>query len=67
MFTDNDIYSRLLNGKLQTNLGYLYENITAQTLAFNGHELYYHTFLNEASKHNYEIDFLITDKKRSAR
>ena len=63
-FTDNDIYSRLLNGKLQTNLGYLYENILAQTLASSGHELYYHTFLNEASRHNYEIDFLIADKRK---
>lgn len=63
-FTDNDIYSKLLNGKLQTNLGYLYENMIAQTLASNGHELYYHTFLNEASRHNYEIDFLIADKRK---
>ena len=63
-FTDNDIYSRLLTGKLSANLGYLYENIVAQTLASNGHELYYHTFLNEASRHNHEIDFLIADQKK---
>jgi len=25
-FTENDIYSKLLNGKLQANLGYIYEN-----------------------------------------
>ena len=63
-FTDNDIYSRLLNGKLQANLGYLYENMLAQTLVANGHELYYHTFLNEASRHNYKIDFIIADKRK---
>ena len=63
-FTENDIYSRLLNGKLQTNLGYLYENIIAQTLAMNGHELYYHTFLNEKSKHNYEVDFILAEKNK---
>ena len=63
-FTDNDIYSRLLSGKLQTNLGYLYKNMMAQTLASNGYELYYHTFLNESSRHNYEIDFLIADKRK---
>lgn len=63
-FTDNDIYSRLLSGKLQTNLGYLYENVVAQTLAANGHALYYHTFLNEKSKHNYEVDFLISEKNK---
>lgn len=63
-FTENDIYMRLLNDKIQANLGYLYENIVAQTLVANGHELYYHTFLNEASKHNYEIDFLIPEKNK---
>jgi len=63
-FTENDIYSRLLSGKLQTNLGYLYENAVAQALATNGHALYYHTFLNEKSKHNYEIDFLISEKNK---
>ena len=58
-FTENAIYSRLLNDTLQANLGYLYENVIAQTLATNGHELYYHTFLNAKTRHNYEIDFLI--------
>lgn len=63
-FTENDIYSRLLSDNLQANLGYIYENMIAQTLATNGHELYYHTFLNEKSRHNYEIDFLITEKNK---
>ncbi len=63
-FTDNDIYGRLLGDSLQANLGYLYENIVAQTLVANGHELYYHTFLNEKSKHNYEVDFLISEKNK---
>ena len=63
-FTENDIYSRLLSGKLQTNLGYLYENAVAQMLAANGHALYYYTFLNEKSKHNYEVDFLISEKNK---
>ncbi|MCR5598058.1 MAG: AAA family ATPase [Lachnospiraceae bacterium] len=63
-FTENEIYTRLLSDKLQANLGYLYENMVAQTLAANGHELYYHTFLNEASKHNYEIDFLISERNK---
>lgn len=26
--------------------------------------LYYHTFLNEKSRHNYEIDFLIAEKNK---
>lgn len=63
-FTENGIYLRLLSDKLQTNLGYLYENVVAQILATNGYELYYHTFLNEKSRHNYEVDFLIAEKNK---
>ena len=63
-FTENDIYSKLLNGKLQANLGYIYENVVAQTLAANGYELYYHTFLNEKTRHNYEVDFLVAEKNK---
>ncbi|WP_353936727.1 AAA family ATPase [uncultured Eubacterium sp.] len=63
-FTDNDIYENLLNDKSKVNLGYLYENVVAQILAANGHELYYYTWRNEVSKRNYELDFLITDKNK---
>lgn len=63
-FTENIIYEKLLGDKLGMNLGYLYENVVAQMLAANGKELFYHTFLNEASKHNYEIDFLIGKKNK---
>ena len=63
-FTDNDIYAKLLNGKLQANLGYLYENAVAQILAANGIELFYYSFPNEVTRHNYEIDFIIPDKKK---
>ncbi len=63
-FTENIIYEKLLSGKLGVNLGYLYENIVAQTLAAGGSELFYHTFLNEASRHNYEVDFLFTEKNK---
>ena len=64
IFTDNDIYENLLNDKSKVNLGYLYENVVAQILAANGHELYYYTWRNEVSKRNYELDFLITDKNK---
>jgi len=63
-FTENVIYEKLLNDKLSTNLGYLYENITAQQLAASGNRLFYYTFPNEQTRHNYEIDFLtIRDNK----
>lgn len=63
-FTENIIYEKLLSDKLGVNLGYLYENVVAQILATNGHALYYYTFLNEKTKHNYEIDFLISNRNK---
>lgn len=63
-FTENELYEKLLNDKLSANLGYLYENAVAQTLAANGNELFYHSWQNETSKHNYEVDFLITRKNK---
>lgn len=66
-FTENIIYEKLLNDKLGTNLGYLYENVVAQLLHSNGNELFYHTFMNKTSHHNYEIDFLLAQKIKFAR
>ena len=63
-FTENLIYEKLLNDKLSVNLGYLYENVVAQMLTSQGEELFYHTFLNETSHHNYEIDFLLSRKNK---
>lgn len=63
-FTENEIYEKLLNDKLSTNLGYLYENAVAQALVANGNELFYYTWLNESSRHNYEVDFLISRRNK---
>ena len=63
-FTENIIYRKLLSDKLDANLGHVYENIVAQMLKAAGHELYYYTFPTESGKHNYEIDFLISDKDK---
>jgi hypothetical protein len=63
-FTENEIYEKLLSDKLSANLGYLYENVVAQILAAGGNELFYYTMPNETSKHNYEIDFLLTRKNK---
>ena len=60
-FTDNTIYHKLLSDKLSADLGYVYENVIAQTLKAAGHELYYYTFPTESGKHNYEVDFLIAE------
>ena len=63
-FTENIIYEKLLSDKLSVNFGYVYENVVAQMLVANGHALYYYTFLNEKTKHNYEIDFLLSKKNK---
>ena len=63
-FTENIIYEKLLSDKLSVNLGYVYENAVAQILTANGHALYYYTFLNEKTRHNYEIDFLLSKKNK---
>ncbi len=63
-FTENIIYEKLLSDKLDTDLGYLYENMVAQTLYASGNKLFYYTFPKDESKHNYEIDFMISKKDK---
>lgn len=63
-FTDNIIYTKLLNDKLPVNLGIVYENIVAQVLTANGNKLYYHTFSDKIQKRNYEVDFLLVKKDK---
>lgn len=62
--TENDIYNKLLNDKLSTNLGYVYENVIAQMLRATGKNLYYHTIPYAEGKKYYEIDFVIPDKHK---
>ena len=57
--TENIIYQKLLNDKLSTNLGYVYENMIAQMLAAAGNKLFYYTWSKDET-HNYEIDFLLS-------
>ncbi len=58
-FTENIIYQKLWADKLDTNLGYIFENVVAQMLRASGYELFYHTF-QQTMNHNYEIDFLLS-------
>lgn len=62
-FTENEIYTQLLNDKLSVNLGYVYENLVAQMLVAAGHQLYYYTWQKD-EKHYYEVDFLISRGKK---
>jgi len=57
-YTENVIYNKLLSDKLETNLGYVYENIVAQMLIAKGNNLFYYTMESDTSNHLYEIDFI---------
>lgn len=59
-FTENIIYNKLLSDKLDTNLGYVYENVVAQMLLAKGNNLFYYTMNSDNSNHLYEIDFLFS-------
>ena len=63
-FTENVIYEKLLNDKLATNLGYMYENIVAQVLTTKGNDLFYYTFKDEDTGKRYEIDFLLPKENK---
>ena len=63
-FTENIIYEKLLSDKLDTDLGYLYENVVAQMLYASGNSLFYYTFPKEGTNHKFEIDFLIAKKNK---
>ena len=58
---ENPIYEKLLSDTLSADLGYVYENVTAQMLRSGGNALYYYTFpADKEKKKYYEIDFLIS-------
>lgn len=62
---DNALYGKLLADKLSADLGYVYENVVAQTLRAAGHSLYYYTFpTDETRKNHYEVDFLTSSSKK---
>ena len=63
-----EIYKKLLFGKLEVNEGMIFENIVAQMLTANGHKLYFYSKSdNEDPSSRMEIDFLITKNKVTAR
>lgn len=63
-----EIYKKLLFGKLEVNEGMIFENIVAQMLTANGHKLYFYSKSdNEEASSRMEIDFLITKNKVTAR
>ena len=55
-----NIYNKLLSSKLDTNLGYLYENAIAQIVSSNDRELFFHCWKDKDKTHKYKIDFLVS-------
>lgn len=60
----NDLYRKLLLGKLEVNEGMFFENIVAQMLTAAGHKLYFYSNPSRNDKAmRMEIDFLISKSK----
>lgn len=56
-----DIYQRLIFDEMKSNLGMLYENVSAQSLFANSFEPYYYSWeqIKNGVTKKYEIDFII--------
>ena len=61
---EEEIYKKLLLGKLEVNEGMIFENMVAQMLTASGHKLYFYSNSSREDKNSrMEIDFLITKKQ----
>lgn len=58
-----NIYNKLLSDKLEANLGYLYENVIAQTITSNNRQLFFNRW-KENQAHYYEVDFIVSDNNK---
>lgn len=56
----NEIYKKILTGKLSFNEGMLFENLVAQMLKASGHKLFYYSRNSSLKEERMEIDFLIS-------
>lgn len=63
-----EIYKKLLFGKLEVNEGMIFENVVAQMLAANGRTLYFYSNASRTDKNSrMEIDFLLAKSKTTNR
>ncbi len=63
-----ELYQKLMFGKLEVNQGMLIENIVAQMLRTSGHKLYFYSNTSRTnSQDRMEIDFLIAKSKITSR
>ena len=65
---DEEVYKKILLGKLEINEGMVFENIVAQMLTASGHKLYFYSNASRNDKNmRMDIDFLITKGKVTSR
>ena len=63
-----EIYKKLLFGKLEVNLGMIMENMAAQMLTASGHKLYFYSNPSRDDKDSrMEIDFLLAKSRITSR
>lgn len=58
-YLDNALYKSIILDKLSVDEGFLFENIVAQELKANNHNLKYTSFYKEDSTNKYSIDFFV--------
>lgn len=62
-----EIYSKLLQGKLEMNKGMVVENLTAQMLVASGKNLFFFSFASPGAEERMEIDFLLRKSQITSR
>lgn len=66
--TEEQLYKKMILGKLEVNEGMLMENIVAQMLRANGHKLFFFSRSDrENAENRMEIDFLIRKRNVTSR
>lgn len=64
----NDVYKKIILGKLSVNNGMFMENIVAQMLTINKHKLFFYSNPDRENKDNrMELDFLLPKSKITSR
>ena len=64
---DENLYIKLLLGKLELNEGMFMENIVAQMLKVSGHNLWFYSNYSDVAADRMEIDFLISKHQITSR
>lgn len=65
---ENELYRKIISGKLEVNQGMITENIVSQMIRATGRPLYFFSsYSKEEKEDNMEIDFLIRERKVKSR